>query len=52
MNELQFSCEMDVGFVEGNEKERENLVDLDKEYLGLLVEFYGKLSAMNNCHRY
>jgi len=30
---------VDVGFVEWDEEEREDLMDLDKEDLGLLVEF-------------
>jgi hypothetical protein len=40
MQELQFRREMDIGFVEGNEEEREDLVDFDKKDLGLLIEFW------------
>jgi len=39
MDEVQFGCEVDIGFVEGDEEEGEELVDFDKEDLGLLVVF-------------
>jgi len=38
---MQFSSEVHVGFVEGHEEEREDLVDFDEEEGGFLVEFCG-----------
>jgi hypothetical protein len=40
VNELEFSGEMDIGFVKWNEEEREDLVDFDEEDLRFLIEFY------------
>lgn len=37
---------MDVGFVEGDEEEGEDLVDFDEEDLRFLVVFCSKLSAL------
>ncbi len=39
MNESEFGCEADIGFVEGDEEEGEDLVDFNEEYLRLLIEF-------------
>ncbi len=39
MNESEFGCEVDIGFVEGDEEEGEDLVDLNEENLGFLIEF-------------
>ena len=39
MDELQFGSEVDIGFVEGDEEEGEDLLDVDEENLGLLVVF-------------
>lgn len=36
---MQFGGEVNIGFVERNEEEGEDLMDFDEEYLGLLVEF-------------
>jgi hypothetical protein len=38
VNEVEFGCEVDIGLVERDEEEGENLVDFDEEYLGFLVE--------------
>ena len=40
MDELQFGCEVDIGFVEGDEEEGEDLLDFDEKNLGLLVVFW------------
>jgi hypothetical protein len=40
VNEMEFSREMDIGFVKWDEEKREDLVNFDEEYLRLLVEFY------------
>jgi hypothetical protein len=44
VHELKFCRKADVGFVEWNEKEREDLVDIDEQEGRLLIEFY-------NCQR-
>ena len=39
MNELQLRCEPDIGFVERNEEEGEDLADFDEQDGRLLIEF-------------
>jgi hypothetical protein len=39
VHKLKFCCEANVGFVEGDEEEGEDLMDIDEEDGGLLIEF-------------
>jgi hypothetical protein len=39
VDEVQFSREADIGFIEGDKEEGEDLVNVDEKYLGALVEF-------------
>lgn len=46
MDEVQFGGQADIGLVEGDKEEGENLVDFDEEDPGFLVEFWTKMQSV------